>query len=427
METDYSGRKKKSESVPRMQNEWRIIGLTSYGHALCHVCELAFAALLPAVMIEFSLEADQAAGLMVPGLILFGVGALPSGIWTDRRGPTESMSGYFLSVIAAALLIYFAGSVLVLKIGLACLGAAISIYHPTGLSMLSKGCANRGRAMGINGVAGSFGVAIGPSLGILMLSYFNWRMTYLAIAVASLIGLILTRVTPIQIDVEATLSKSKEGKAGQPAKLLVILFVAMLVGGFNYRCITTALPNYLGDTQTISQTVIEGNSEESESEQATPKLGWLAVFSVFALGAIGQLAGGHLADKFKPALLYPLTILATIPFALLIDRVLPGAGILCAGTLAVFMFAEQPLENTMIADATPAKWRSTIYGLKFILAFGIASTGAYFSGWIWRYYGLARVFDVYAMGAGLMAIIATCYFLALRRFERQKDRLAAES
>lgn len=410
-----------------MNKEWQIIGLTSYGHALCHICELAFAALLPAVMIEFDLQPDQAAGLMVPGLILFGAGALPSGLWTDRRGPTESMSGYFFFVICAALLIYFADTVLSLKIALACLGAAISIYHPTGLSMLSKGCVNRGRAMGINGVAGSFGVALGPAIGILMLTYFNWRLTYLVIAAAGLIGLVLTRIMPSHVESEAGPAKSTPHKVGQPATLLVILFTAMLVGGFNYRCLTTALPNYLGDTEAISQASLASDGDAIETYDSRAQLGWVTVFTVFALGAIGQLAGGHLADRISPALLYPLTILLTIPFALLIDRISPGVGFLSASALAIFMFAEQPLENTMIADATPSKWRSTIYGLKFILAFGVASTGAYFSGWIWRYYGLARVFDVYALGAGLMALIATVYFVALRRFEMVRSAALPEA
>ena len=44
--------------------------------------------------------------------------------------------------------------------------------------------------MGINGVAGSLGVAIGPALGLFMVTHYSWRATYAVIAMLSLIALL---------------------------------------------------------------------------------------------------------------------------------------------------------------------------------------------------------------------------------------------
>ena len=190
----------------------------------------------------------------------------------------------------------------------------------------------------------------------------------------------------------------------------------MLVGGFNYRCMTTALPTFI--SQRTAVTVTADNGQAGTSNQPASRearvgedqgKGGLLVFLVFALGGVGQLCGGLLADRFRPAVLYCITIGVSIPFALLIGRAPGELGLVAAGIFTVFVFAEQPLENTMIAEATPAKWRSTVYGLKFILAFGIASIGVYVAGLVWRFHGLARVFDVYAIGALVMVALAATY------------------
>ena len=417
-----------------ISTERRVLALTSSGHALCHICELAFPALIPAVMAEFQIDADEATLLGVPAIVLFGLGALPSGLWADRRGTREALTTYFFLVAVAALCVYCSTSRYTLWVSLTLLGAAISIYHPAGLAMLSHGCPNRGRAMGINGVAGSFGVAIGPSLGIYMAAQHSWRLTYAVIAILACLGWMASLL--FGIDVVA--AEGRPGKASNSSRngrlgVLAILFLTMLVGGFNYRTITTALPTFLSQRGSDNPVAAGMVSDSSVNTSSTDKLavddrvsssrkgtssGGTIVFLVFALGGIGQLAGGLLADRVRPAVLYTMTIAATIPCALFMARFSGPAGFTAAALLAVFMFAEQPLENTMIADATPSAWRSTVYGLKFILAFGVASFGMYAAGLVWKHVGLARVFDMYAIGATVMAGLAAWYCVRQRRWSR---------
>jgi MFS family permease len=405
--------------------EWRIIGITSLGHSLCHISELAFAAVLGAVIAEFGLGPDRAAALAVPGFVLYGVGAIPAGLWTDRRGPHVVLTVYFLLMALASLLVCAARSPWQLGAALSLLGAAISLYHPAGLTMVSNGCQRRGRAMGINGVAGSLGVALGPALGLYLASRDQWRATYGVIAVLSLVAGVAAFLlhVPPPVESSAPRAAAPAERRGGLVGALPWLFAAMLLGGVNYRCLTTALPSFLSG-------LVSPSAADSGPEAKVPMTGQQAsavpapqhdptrpphrsggglVFVILALGGVGQMIGGHLADRFSPARVYALAILLTIPCAL----VMAHAGLLnvslAAAVLAVFMFAQQPLENIMIAEATPLQWRSTVYGLKFILTFGLASGGAYLTGWIWKQYGLARVFDAFAAIALVMSGFAALY------------------
>ncbi len=395
-------------------NEWRIIGIASVGHALCHVSELAFAAVIGAVMVEFTLAPDRAAALAVPGFVLYGVGAIPAGIWTDRRGSREVLAAYYLLLTFAATAVCLAQTVWQLSGALALLGAAISLYHPAGLTMISHGCQRRGRAMGINGVAGSLGIAVGPTLGLLLGGLGFWRATYGVIAVASGLTGLATFWIPIHLPIPAAAKSPSSGDTAPPRAwtTLPLLFLAMLAGGINYRCLTTALPTYLNDSAAATSALAGNEAAASDvgagAAGATHSRGGL-LFAVLALGGVGQLLGGHIADRYRPALAYLVVISLTIPCALVMAHGNSYTIPIAAGVLAVFMFSQQPLENTIIAEATPLQWRSRVYGLKFILAFGLASSGAYLTGWIWTTYGLARVFDTFAAIGLVMLSFASAY------------------
>src|SRR5256885_15201761 len=97
-----------------------------------------------------------------------------------RRPPRSTLFPYttlfrsmlFVAAAGCALslaLVAAAPSFPVLAIGLVLLGLSAGVYHPSGLSLLSRGVASRerGRAIGIHGVGGSFGEALAPTFAAL--------------------------------------------------------------------------------------------------------------------------------------------------------------------------------------------------------------------------------------------------------------------
>jgi predicted MFS family arabinose efflux permease len=390
--------------TPAAAQEWRIIGITSIGHALCHTTELVFAGLLVALKGEFHLRSDQVTLLGLAGYVLMGVGAIPAGIWTDRWGSRRLLTVYFFWMAAAALAVTLAPTSWALAVGLTVLGAALSLYHPAGLAMIAHGCKKRGRAMGINGVAGSMGVALGPALGLYMTLLGDWRLAYVLIAAVSLVSGIAMLLMRIDEGSTGKTSPRPESNgavsaAGPDGRGMVLLFVAMMLGGFNYRCLLTALPTFLG-----------GHEFGTAARAYSGSL----VFMILALGGLGQFVGGHTADKVRPALFYMLLIAAMVPLALLMAHGGEELVVIAAAALAVFMFGQQPVENTILAQITTPQRRSTLYGVKFLLSFGVGALGAEVVGIIWkRTNSLAPVFDLFAVSAALMAVFA-CWFRLYR-------------
>jgi MFS transporter, FSR family, fosmidomycin resistance protein len=96
---------------------------------------------------------------------------------------------------------------------------------------------------------------------------------------------------------------------------------------------------------------------------------------VFLVAATAQLAGGWLADRFAMKAVYILAwaVQAPLFFAAAQARDVP----LLAAMMAVNYLGvlATPAENALLARYTPAKWRATAYGAKFLLALGVSTIG----------------------------------------------------
>jgi MFS family permease len=101
----------------------------------------------------------------------------------------------------------------------------------------------------------------------------------------------------------------------------------------------------------------------------------LAVTMVYLVAGLTQVVAGHLADRYSPKLIYVLSYVAQGP---LLVALAWGAGLplVMVAMLAVALnMAGIPAENLLLARYTPAKWRGTAFGLKFVLSFGVSGLG----------------------------------------------------
>jgi FSR family fosmidomycin resistance protein-like MFS transporter len=220
---------------------------------------------------------------------------------------------------------------------------------------------------------------------------------YVLIAGASLLAGLVMLFLRIDDSVgqhsRASKDKAVPSVSHTSAQGLCLLFGAMLLGGLNYRCLVTALPTYLMDLDLGA--------------------GWLdhgatLTMLILALGGVGQFVGGHSADKVQPLRFYAAIIAITVPLALLMAHASGGVALGAAALLALFMFSQQPVENVIMAQVTSPQRRSTLFGLKFMLTFGVGALGTQLVGMLWKWTGsLAPVFDLFALSAGLMAVAAT--------------------
>jgi MFS family permease len=386
--------------------------ITALGHAVCHIGELVFTGAMVAIMLEFALEPYHVTAMALLGYVLMGVGALPVGVWSDAWGHTRVLLLYFLGMAVAGLGVALAPNVWLLFGALTGLGLAASIYHPTGLAMISLGVQARGRAMGINGVAGSLGVATGPLLGLLAASWGMWRLAYWILAALALAGGLFLFLAGGKHLWSAPKPKARAGRSpvrhlpvsaatGLPGTIgrspgsfwpLVWLMVVMMLGGFNYRCLVTALPTFLS-----GETAAGGDLAR----------GGLFAFIALLAGGFGQYFGGWVADNLGGKRVYVGLVSALVPLTVLLSF-LGGTpyAVLVACLVAFCLFAQQPVENVLLAEATSSGRRSASYGTKFALTFGVGALGAQVAGVVWHEcHSLGPVFALIAVSATVMAVL----------------------
>ena len=395
--------------------------------------------------------------------LFYGIMALPGGFLADKLSYKVILATFFIGTPAAACLVGSARSITSLGVGLALLGLFASLYHPSGLAMISHGVRERGKALGLHGMFGNIGLALSPIMAGSLATRFSWRQAYYFLSlpgfIAGAVFLIIAR-TALRTEQPDTASsedstKNVSQQSNQRFSIwsLILLYAAMTLMGFTYRGVVTMLPTYLGkfnieiglqsdlDNGEISsglrQEFKDNKTELSQNasiqmEESRPGSEWqikdegkkytvinekgnLSVYGrrtargvlfatmVYLIGMLGQYMGGHSSDRWRKTRLYLLFNALSLPFIILVGLPIGTLVVLIAALFALFHFANQPVENSLIAQYTPPSLRSSSYGLKFFFTFGVGSFASAFSGYVADHFGFSSVF--LALGGVIFLII----------------------
>jgi len=377
-----------------------ILLFTCIGHAMTHVYIHLFTAIQPEIRSSFDgLGAEGLTSLASISLVLFGVGAIPAGWLSDHYGEKPLLVAFFLLSAVGGAVTGFASTTWQLAAGFALIGLGTSIYHPVGLALISKGISRPAKAMGINGLFGSLGTALSP-LAARQLTHWtgDWRWAFICLAVPMIVMAFLLGFSNTGGKRTIDAADEENRAPGGGRSVVGLLLTAMLFGGIYYSLIITMLPDRLA-----------AGADNSRLLGGIVGEGYLP-FIVFFIGGLGQVAAGHWMENREGRGLYVIILAGTVPLIYL-SGMLDGVRLLIgASAMAFFMFAVQPVENTLLARYTAPGMRGRIYGLKFILTFGAGmGAGTALSGRISEGSGLKAVFTVaacFAAASLLMAILA---------------------
>jgi MFS family permease len=371
-------------SVRFTDNERNVLVLTGVAHAATHYAELMYPTLAVALAHETGLPLREVLAWSFAGYLLFGVGALPAGYGADHFGARPLLIGGLLGMSLATILAGASNPGLPLAVCLALLGCAGSLYHPAGMGLISHTIAARGRALGINGVCGNLGIALTPIVTAALATRLGWRgALWVSGGLLFLAALVCAR---LPIDEPAPVARVAAApparRTPRAAWSFALLCGAAMLGGISYRGNTIAQPAYFAERVSI--------------------MGYGAATSLaFLVGVIGQYCGGVIADRVDLRRGYLAFHAASLP-ALLAMSFLANLPLLgAAGVFTFFSLGMQPIENSLFAVLVPARWRSTGYGVKFVLTFGVGSLAVWLVGWLQEAFGLPSVF------LGLGAVVAT--------------------
>lgn len=380
------------------KNDRSVVGLTMVSHGLVHTYELTIPILMAIWITSFSTTEATLGLIAAVGYALFGIGALPSGIISDKYGSQRLIALCLLGMGLSFALLSFATSLLVVAIAISLWGAAASVYHPSGLSMISTGVKDTGNGFAYHGMAGNAGIALGPLVTVLLLLVVDWRTATLVLSLPAFVAAVA--ILRIDVDESAAVTVASDGgdsraqtdiesirELTDATKSLFVggfLFVFLIIvfNGLYYRGILTFLPDLLSDNTTINLSETMGALAQRMTPSDFIYIGLLMV------GILGQYVGGKSLDhiRVEKGLLSGYLVLGLI--ALMFILVINAGAIpllFVSLLLGFFLFSLQPLYQYAVAKYSSPEARGLSYGYTYLAQFGVGATGAAIVGYILTY------------------------------------------
>jgi MFS family permease len=149
------------------------------GHAYSHIFEPIFFIVALVLPGEFGMSYEEVLALIVAGKLLYGLLAPFAGWLGDRWSTVGMMALFFLGLGSSAVAAGLAPGPMTLALALGLVGLFGSIYHPVGISWLLSNAINKGKAIGINGVFGGIGPALGGVAAGTLIAVWGWRAAFI--------------------------------------------------------------------------------------------------------------------------------------------------------------------------------------------------------------------------------------------------------
>jgi MFS family permease len=378
-----------------------ILTVTCYGHFLSHFNMLVFPAILLPLSARLNMDLAATLDLAFWMYLLFGLSALPWGLLADKFGPRPLLTLFYLGAgicgLSAALLI---DSPLGLTLSLAGIGFFSGIYHPAGLGWIACCVSRTSTGMAYNGMFGNLGLASGPLLAGLVNWLWGIEAVYICLGIINGLGVVF--LMRISTEHCATDQASSARNDTSSIKGFGVLLICMMLGGVVYRGATVTLPVLFelrgtGIFDALS-VFFSGFSLSANVVAAVITSG------LYLVGMLGQYTGGRVGERFDLRWSYLLFHLITVIPAFLIGMASDIPLVVLATLHAFFLLGMQPVENTLVARLTPPSLRSSAYGMKFVLTFGIGAVAVKMIKFIEISQGIDAVFP--SLGIVSLALVA---------------------
>jgi MFS family permease len=383
------------------------------GHGYMHLFTSFYFVIVLALESAWQLPYHELVGLWTLGAALVGIGALPAGWLADRWSSAGMMVVFFVGLGASSIVCGLVDGRLALLAGLAAIGLFSAIYHPVGIAWLVRNAESRGKALGVNGVFGSIGIASAALVAGALIDLYGWRAAFIvpgALCLATGIALWFCLRLGIVTEGERDRQAEPPPSRSDMLRVFAILLFTMLCMGLIFQGTQAALPKVFD----IRLRDIAGDGAFGVGA---------IVAAVYAAGGVMQVIGGHLADRYplKPvylgAFLFQVPVLAAVAhFA--------GLPLIAVAMLTVTLSTVAlPAENMLLARYTPQRHHSLAFGVKFVLAFGTAPLALYV---VARIQALTGEFVwLFALMAGLALACTLAALLLPGRWRRAAVPVAA--
>jgi len=347
-------------------------------HGAMHGYLVILPALLP--LMKEELGGYFALGLLVSIMyMVYGWGSFPVGILADRFSKRKMIILSMMLCGIGSIFISLSQGFLSAAVSFFLLGIGACLYHPVGYSLISLlSEERRGRYMGIQGLGGNTGMALGYVISAVIGSFLGWRYAFL---LWGIFGIILSITNSMFVLEPNIVEKSKEGSFVQESmnikrdlkkeinlRVFSLIILIIVCSGSLWSGVSSFLVTYINEAKGTTLVVAGGFATIS-----------------YTVGSLAQLLGGEISDKLGRrvvlstgfGLLSIVLFLFTLPF-----RSGPLLIILFVSVLGFLFFITQSPLAAVIGDISSHKRRGMSYGINFVVKYGIGGLSPGFAGYL---------------------------------------------
>jgi MFS family permease len=380
--------------------------LINLGHAMDHWVIAIFLYTVSVIAGVWGTDWKELTPFAFGASFMFGAGSLVSGKLGDQWGRRAMMIVFFAGMGVSCLLIALCSNKWEIGIALTVMGAFSSIYHPVGIPMIVAGAERPGFVIGVNGLVGNLGVALGASVSVLLATRYGWQAAYLLPAVICLVGAVLfARYVPKE---EISPAKRKAKILDMPPNMMARVFFIMTCAAVTGSIVFNFTTNSNGEML----------KAKIESLADTPWLLSAVLFGVFTIASLAQLIVGHMIDRHPLKTVYMPILLAQIPLFLLAAYSEGWMLVFVTTLFMIFVFGAIPFTDAMIVRYVDDRLRSRVTGMRLAIGFGVSSLVVAGIGPSVKAAGFPAMLTA-------LAVVATLSLLAISFLPNEKDVIAS--
>ena len=335
--------------------------LLTLGHAMDHWVIAIFLYTVSVIAGVWGADWKELTPYAFGASFMFGAGSIVSGKLGDQWGRRAMMIVFFAGLGVSCLLIALCQNKWQIGAALTVMGAFASIYHPVGIPMLVQKADKPGFVIGVNGLVGNLGIAIGASLSVLLATRYGWQMAYIVPGVVSLVAAVLFVMY---------VPKEEEAPAKRKAKTLDLPPSVMARVFFIMTCAA------------VTGSIVFNFTTNGNGEMLKARIDWLAanpwmlsvaLLVIFSVASLMQLVVGALIDRHPLKNIYLPILIAQVPLFLLASQVNGWALLVVTTLFMVFVFGAIPFTDAMIVRYIDDRMRSRVTGMRLAIGFGVSS------------------------------------------------------
>jgi MFS transporter, FSR family, fosmidomycin resistance protein len=311
------------------------------------------------------------------------------GFVTDRKPWPYAMVAGMAATLSGLLGLAFAGHYATVLVSAAMVGLGSAVFHPEATRMARHAAAGQhGFAQGIFQIGGHAGYAAGPLLAAMIVvprgqTSIAW-MSVVALAAMALMAWTGARYSEMRNSQIAALKKRPPLTAEPiaPGKNILLAMTILIVLLLSKNSYTAAFTSYY-TFYLIAQFGV------------TVQVSQIMLFLYLVVGALGVIVGGMVGDRIGRQRVISISILGSLPFALL----LPYVDLFWTGVLSVviglIMASAFPSILIYAIDLVPHRV-GLVGGLFYGLAFGLGGLAAAAVGALADQIGIIAMFKLCA-------------------------------